>query len=255
MNSELTLESFGARQGGKALSDPLTLRLSSGTVLGVVGPNGVGKSSLLGAIAGTGISHYGALTFGEVSLDRIRARQRSALVAFLPQDLHAPDELCVRELVEVGAHAGGRTNIREAALTALAELDVQDLVERRIGTLSGGQRQLVQFARVLAQNTPIIVLDEPSSALDLYHQRVIAQTMRRLGNDGKIIIAALHDLNLALGTCSEILLLDHQGRSHTGTPEHVLTPDLVHAAYGVHTKIHTTENGRSFIAPLDHGEQ
>lgn len=251
MIAELHLESFGARRGGKSLSDPLSLRLVSGAVLGVVGPNGVGKSSLLGAIAGTGVAKYGALQYGEVDLIRLPAKARAKLISFLPQDLRAPDEMRVGDLVEVGAHAGGSRYVRETTQHALAELDIAHLENRMMGTLSGGQRQLVQFARVLAQNTPIIVLDEPTSALDLYHQRAISRTMRRLGNDGKIIIAAVHDLNLALGSCSEILLLDRQGGSHSGAPSDVLRPDLVHAAYGVHTRIHTTEYGRSFIAPAD----
>lgn len=251
MDPVLRLQSFGARRGGTSLSDPLSLRLNGGTVLGVVGPNGVGKSSLLGAIAGTGVSHYGSVTYGDLDLGQLRARDRAQIVSFLPQDLLAPGELRARELVEIGASATGK-NTRERALNALDELGVAEIAERRVGTLSGGQRQLVQFARVLAQNTPIIVLDEPTSALDLFHQRAIAQTMRRLGNDGKIIIAALHDLNLALGSCSEILLLDKSGESHSGSPTDVLRPDLVHAAYGVHTRLHTTENGHSFIASVDH---
>lgn len=244
----LTLDAFGARRAGH----PLSLELQAGTVLGVVGPNGVGKSSLLSAVVGTDVTSYGDLHYGSRNLRRLRARERARLISLLPQDLRAPDELRVRELVEVGAFAGGRANANGAAEQALLDVGVAGLRDRRMGTLSGGQRQLVQLARVLAQDTPIVVLDEPTSALDLFHQRAVEQAMRRLGNDGRIVIAALHDLNLALGACTQVLLLDRDGAAHSGPPAEVLRPDLVHAVYGVRTTIHTTPGGRDLIAPAEH---
>lgn len=251
LDDTLELQEFGAVRGGRALSSPLDLELAPGTVLGVVGPNGVGKSSLLGAIAGAGVASYGVLSFAGRDLVRIGARRRAHLVSLLAQDLGGPAELRVVELVEVGAHAVRAERPRDTALEALRELEIEHLADRRYGTLSGGQRQLVHIARVLAQDTPVVVFDEPTSALDLYHQRAVEQTMRRLGNDGKIIIAALHDLSLALNTCTKVLLLDAEGGFHSGHPNDVLRADLVHAAYGVHTTIHTTPQGRSFLAPTD----
>lgn len=251
LGGTLTLDSFGAYRGGRALSDPLTLRLLPGTVLGVVGPNGVGKSSLLGALACSGVQSFGSLRYGDVDLPGMPPRRRASVVSLLPQDLRAPDELRVRELVEIGAHASQHPRAGEAARSALADAGVEGLAERRYGSLSGGQRQLVQLARVLAQDTPVVIFDEPTSALDLFHQRAVEQTMRRLGNDGKIVIAALHDLSLALNACTQILLLDGGGGSHAGRPAEVLQPELVHAAYGVHTTIHTTPHGRSFLATDD----
>ncbi len=246
--STLTLDEFGAFRAGRALSDPLDLRLLPGTVLGVVGPNGVGKSSLLGAIASSGVQSFGRLHYGDDELLAMRAGDRASIVSLLAQDLRAPEELRVLELVEVGARASRREHPRAAALEALEQADVAELASRRFGTLSGGQKQLVHLARVLAQDTPIVIFDEPTSALDLYHQRAVEQTMRRLGNDGKIVIAALHDLSLALNACTQILLLNRDGDSHAGAPAEVLRPELVHAAYGVHTSIHTTPHGRRFLS-------
>ena len=247
----LELTEFGAMRGGLALSDPLSLRLEPGTVLGIVGPNGVGKSSLLGAIAHTGISSFGTAEFGGERLGQIGARRRAEFLSLMSQDHGAPDELRVRELVGVGAWASRRPDPDAAVAAALARTGITELSERRYGRLSGGQRQLVQLARVLAQNTPIVVLDEPTSALDLYHQRAVEQIMRGLGNQGRIVIAAIHDLSLALNACTRVLLLDPGGGTHAGPPQEVLHPERIYAAYGVRTTIHTTPQGRRLLAAED----
>ena len=266
MNS-LELKDFGAVRRGRALAQPLTITLEPGTVLGIVGPNGVGKSSLIGALAGAGVKHYGEASYAGRQLCRIGARERASIVALLAQDLAAPDELRVRELVAVGARAAGARGAGPfaaagsgsgtafdpdaAAMASLTAVGIERLANDRYGALSGGQKQLVQIARVLAQDTPIVLLDEPTSALDLFHQRAVAQTMRRLGNDGRIVITAVHDLTLALNTCTRILLLDRDGGAHTGVPHEVLSPELVYAAYGVETAIHTTAHGRQFLGEVD----
>jgi ABC-type cobalamin/Fe3+-siderophores transport system ATPase subunit len=254
-DSALTLEWFSSIQRSQALSKPINLTVSPGTVLGVVGPNGVGKSSLLGSIAQTGVKHTGRVKFARHNLAHTRAALRSQLVSFLSQDLQAPAELRVTEIVEIGARAGGHRPPQPQVEHALEQVGISHLTHRRYGTLSGGQKQLTQIARVLAQDTPVVVLDEPTAALDLFHQRTVEQQMRWLGNEGKIVIAALHDLTLALNVCTQIMLLDPHGNTYTGLPGDVLGPELVHAAYSVRTSIHTTPQGRNFLSTDDISQQ
>ncbi len=244
------LHEFQAVRGGVPLSAPISLTLPPGTVLGLLGPNGVGKSSLLSALAHSGVASRGRFVSGSTDLSQLRPARRAREVSLLPQDLAAPAELRVSELVAVGAHAGGRSDPADAAAAALARAGIGTLADRRFGTLSGGQRQLAHLARVLAQDTPIVLLDEPISALDLAHQQAVADTLRALSASGRIVIAALHDLSFASNACSHVLLLDRAGGAVAGPPVDVLAPEPITRVYGVRTEIHTTPGGRHFIMPV-----
>ncbi len=240
--------SWGAMRAGRRLSDPIDLGLFPGTILGVVGPNGVGKSSFLAALAHTDVPSVGTMHIGRTNLSTLRARDRARVISFLPQDLAAPRELLVSELVQVGAFAGGRTDPAAATQAALAEAGIEHLADKLYGTLSGGQKQLAQIARVLAQDTPIVILDEPTAALDLFYQGEVERLMRVLSEAGKIVIVALHDLSLALNSCTQVLLLSADGSAHAGRPTEVLNDAHVLAAYGVHSSIYTTDGGRRYLA-------
>ena len=245
------LDAFAALRGGRALSAPITLELPRGSVLALVGPNGVGKSSLLAALAHTGVASRGSFSAAGAELGTLRHRDRARALALLPQDLAAPPELTVAELVGVGARAGGAADPAQAIAEALARCGIAELGARRFGTLSGGQRQLAHLARVLAQDTPIVLLDEPTSALDLAHQRAVEETIRALADDGRIVIAALHDLGIALHVSSHVLLLERGGGFAVGSPAEVLTAERVHATYGVHTELVTAPGGRQVLVPRD----
>lgn len=240
----LELDSFHASRRGRALSVPISARFAPGTVLGLVGPNGAGKSSLLQAIACTGVASAGSARVDGADLASLTARRRARILSLLAQDSATPGELRVRELVGIGHHAGGASGSIEEALelTGIAEL-----AERRIGTLSGGQRQLAQIARVIAQDTPLVLLDEPTSALDLRHQRSILDVARRLADDGVGVLAAIHDLNLAIDYADEAILL-REGRVLTSGPVHkVMTGERLGDCFDVPVEILTREDGRRAI--------
>lgn len=247
----LKLQNFTAKRGGRSLSAPLSFTIEPGSVFGILGPNGVGKSSLLAALSHAGVDHTGEVTFGQSPICRTRPKHRAKTISMLTQELGAPEELRVQELVEVGARASGVSNIGACAREALRELGIHDLAGRRLGSLSGGQRQLAQLARVIAQNTPIVALDEPTSALDLRHQHAIAHTMHRMSSEGKIVLTAVHDLNFALSFCTHVLLLAPSGAAHIGAPAEILRPAFIYEAYGVHSEIHTTSSGKPYFFTHD----
>lgn len=248
----ISFTDFAAVRSGRALSEPISLEVDPGSVLGLLGPNGAGKSSLLAAIAHAGVDYRGRFAHAGTELRGLRPRARAERLALLPQDLAAPAELMVRELVAVGARAGGVPHPEAAVEAALDRAGISELATRRFGALSGGQRQLTHLARVLAQDTPVVLLDEPTSALDLAHQRAVEHTIRSLADDGRIVVTALHDLSFALNVCSTVLLLDRAGTALSGSPRAVLHPDHVHRVYGVRTETHTTPSGRAIIVPRDH---
>lgn len=244
----LEFRAFNAVRRKTRLSDPLHLELQPGTVLGIIGPNGVGKSSLLGALAQTGVSSEGQAVWNGRDILSLRAAERARILSFMPQAVSAPAELRAYQAVEVGARASAQPRISEAIESAFSRAGIVDLPGRKLGTLSGGQRQLVQLARVLAQNTPIIALDEPTSALDLQHQGRVEKLIEELGALGKIVLAVVHDLDIALNACTHVLLLHPDGRSTFGEPARVLGTEQILSAYGVRTTIHTTSRGRHLLA-------
>ena len=204
----LTLDRFGAFRNGRALSDPLSIRLLPGTVLGVVGPNGVGKSSLLGAIAHAGVQSYGTVFYGDENLSRMRPRSRAQALSLLAQDLRAPDELQVRELVMIGAHASARNDVASAVESALESAGIASLADRRFGSISGGQKQLVQLARVLAQDTPVVIFDEPTSALDPELRKEVEKLILENRATGITQIVVTHDMQFAENIADEIIKIE-----------------------------------------------
>jgi len=237
----LALANVGVRYASRAALVEIYLTAQQGEVLAILGPNGSGKSTLLRAVAGL-VPASGDIT-------------RPDAVAYLPQDNLSRAALTAFEVVLLGrvrslAFRPGLHDL-DAAAASLDELGITDLAQRRIGELSGGQRQLVFLAQVLAADPSLLLLDEPTSALDLAHQMHVldhlrAATRRR----GLTTIAVLHDLNAACRFADRIALL-HEGRLRaTGTPAEVLQPGLLRDVYGVRVAILPGPDGQPVIVPL-----
>lgn len=216
----------------------VSLELGSGLV-GVLGPNGSGKSTLLKLLAGVLQPTRGEISLEGKRLDRIPRRELAQRLAFVPQKVELPFPFRCRELVMMGRYARMRgagldeSRQEEAVLQALRATGVEHLKDRRFGELSGGEAQRVRIAQALAQEGQIMLLDEPTSHLDIAHQLELMSLLGQLAGQGQAILVSLHDLNLAALYCQRLLLLKEGRLLAEGAPGEVLTEETLAQAYGV----------------------
>jgi iron complex transport system ATP-binding protein len=233
--SDLTVE-----RGGVTVLAGINLALQPGQVLGVLGPNGTGKSTLLGALCGELQPAQGEVWLDQRRLADWQGSERAQRVAVLPQSSTLNFAFRVEQVVAMGRlpHASGRVRDGQIIRTALQAADALHLAERNYLALSGGERQRVHLARVLAQLWPggagqTLLLDEPTSMLDPLHQHTTLQAVRAFAERGAAVLVILHDLNLAARYCDRLLLLD-RGRPHAlGSPEQVLQAEPLQAVFGL----------------------
>lgn len=236
----LAAERLSVRRGSRSVLHELSLQLNAGEVLGVLGPNGAGKSTLLGALSGELRPAAGQVLLDGRALEAWETVARARRLAVLPQSSSLSFGFDVATVVGLGRlpHASGRradTAIVEAALRAV---DAWHLNERSYLALSGGERQRVHLARVLAQLWPgraeqVLLLDEPTAALDPQHQHALLQAVREFAARGVAVLAVLHDLNLAARYCDRLLLLQDGRVQALGTPEQVLRAEPLREVFGL----------------------
>jgi len=250
----IELRDVRVRLGGNAVVDGVSAAVPEGEWLALIGPNGAGKTTLLRAIASL-------VPFeGEIELDGrpVGGLGRSELarhVAVVPQEPSTPPWMTVAEYVLLGRtpHLGplakeGRRD-REAAARALARLDLLTFGGRRLGTLSGGEKQRVVVARALAQEAPIVLLDEPTAALDIGHQQQAFDLLDGLrAESGLTLVAAMHDLTLAAQYADRMLLLDRGRVVADGSAADVLTEALLSEHYGASVEV-VSVGGRPVVVP------
>jgi iron complex transport system ATP-binding protein len=218
----------------------ISLRIERGAVAAVCGPNGAGKTTLLRCVAGLLTPLRGVVRVDGYRVRDLPARDRARLLAYLPQDPASPQGFTSVEMVTMGryAHGEGRAGIdwsasdREAARRAMERTGTAHLARRSFDQTSGGERQRVLLSRALAQDAQVLVLDEPTTHLDIAHQIQTMRLLRSLCDDGITAIVAMHDLNLASLFCDQITLLCDGRVAVTGSPAEVLTAQRVGETYG-----------------------
>ena len=221
----------------------VSLTVEPGRFIGLVGPNGSGKTTLLRTISGVLSPDTGSIRVAGYGVGSTSQRAISRKVAVVPQDTSLTFDFSVRELVAMGrtpyVSRLGRADRadRDAVEAALARTAVADLADRSVTAVSGGERQRVLLARTLAQDTPIMLLDEPTASLDINHQLRTLDLVRELAAGGKTVVAAIHDLNLAAHYCDELVLLGSGRRIETGSPETVLTEANLESVFGTNAVV------------------
>ena len=248
---------LGYRYASGGGVEALDFAVEPGEVLGVLGPNGSGKSTLVRLLSGVLGPYAGSARVGGDEVATLARRELARRLAVVPQEPRFEAPFSALEVVLLGRHPHLAGVAFESELdlakarAALARVDGLALADRLVDELSSGERQRVVMARALAQETPALALDEPSSFLDLRHQVVLFDLVRELAAEGRAVVAVLHDLSLAAEYCDRVLLLDRGRVAALGAPAAALT-------YGNLTRVYETEvyvdvhdlTGGLIIAPL-----
>jgi iron complex transport system ATP-binding protein len=234
----------------------ITFDLEAGDFVGIVGPNGSGKSTLIDLVDGILRPDAGEVLVGGRPTGAYRRRDMAREVALVPQHFDLDFDLAVSEVVEMGAYCRGKNAAECDATGTLGRLGVAALADRRFAELSGGEKQLVVLAQALMQQAPLLLLDEPASALDVSHQLRLFDLLRELNADGLTVLCILHDLNLALHYFDKLLVLSGGEVAAYGPPDEVLRPEILESVYGVRAYMHR-HAGRTYLtfSPRLRGER
>ena len=242
----IELDSIGLALDGRAIIKNVSLQVFPGEVLALVGPNGAGKSSILSVMAGDVRATSGTATLGGKHVGKYRPDEAARVRSVLMQSNQVSFPFTVQEIVEMGRAPWARTpelaDDDAVIQDALRLADVEHLVERRFNQLSGGEKARVSLARVLAQRTPFMLLDEPTAALDLRHQESVMRAIRTFANEGCAIVVVLHDLSIAAGYADRIAMIVGGKLDAIGTPDEVIVADRVSRVYGVDVDIESVGN-------------
>ena len=258
MTALLDAERVAAGYGGRDVIADVSVAVTPGVLVGVIGPNGCGKTTLVRVLSGVLAPRHGVVRLGGRPLAEETRRTIARRVAVVAQDAPLVLGFTVLETVLMGraAHlpplAFPRAHDLAVARAALARLDLTALEARPLGALSGGERQRVLLARALAQEPDVLLLDEPTTHLDLRHQVGILDVVQQLCRErGVGALAVLHDLNLAALYCDRVVLLVDGRVAHAGRPEEVLTADRLAAAFQAVVHVgRDADTGLPIVLPL-----
>ena len=258
MSAALTFDGVSFDYGRTAVFDGLNLEIGAGTITGVLGPNGSGKTTLVRLGSGALRPSAGRVTLFGGDLSALGTRERARRVAVVPQETHPVFDFTVEETVRMGRapHLGllgiERPADLEIAHAAMERCEVAELASRSFRALSGGERQRVMLARALAQESQLLLLDEPTAFLDLKHRLSIYARLSQLHREqGLTVVVVSHDINLAARYCDRLVLFQRGSIAADGAPADVLRPDPIRSVYEVEVEIRTDpSSGRPFVIPL-----
>ena len=254
MSAAYEIRGVTCRLGGREIVHGVDLDVHHGEVLALVGPNGAGKSTLLGALTGDVPVASGEVRLEGRPLSAWSAGELARARGVLLQANQVSFPFTVREVVEMGRNPwSGRATAAEDAQAideAVARTDIAHLLDRPFTALSGGEKARASLARVLAQRTQVVLLDEPTAALDLRHQEEVMLVARDLAAAGRAVVVVLHDLSLAAARADRMAIVDAGRIVSVGPPAEVLTPERVEAVYGIAVHVlRDTPDGHPIVVP------
>jgi iron complex transport system ATP-binding protein len=253
MSAEIIATGIDVVIDGQPILAGIDIDIRAGQLLALVGPNGAGKSTLLSVLSGDVKPTNGVVEIGGRDIRTVRHLELARLRSVLTQENQVSFPFTVAEVVEMGrspwARTGSRDDDERAIADAIEATDVSHLVARRYTSLSGGEKARVSLARVLAQSTPVVFLDEPTAALDLRHQEEVMSTAAALARAGRAVVVVVHDLSLAAAYADRVALVAAGRLESVGTPAEVFTAERVERVYGLPVDV-VTQNERPVILPV-----
>ena len=239
---------------GRTIIEDLSLQVPAGDVLAIIGPNGAGKSTLLKMLTGQLTPSSGAVRLQGEAVHSLAPSAMAKVLAYVPQGPQAPPDILVRELVSYGRHPhrawymGSRAEDEEAVERALERTGLLDLAKRPVGLLSGGERQRAWLALALAQQPQVLLLDEPTTFLDVCHQFELLDLLRRLNEEDSLtVVLVLHEINHALRYAKRVAVVKDGRLAALGYPWDVVTPELLRQVFRVQGEVVADSDGHAAL--------
>lgn len=241
---------------GATLLHHIDLHVEAAEWVSLIGPNGAGKSTLLRVVGGAIGNHDGTVTLNGHPMAGMRSRRRAQLVAMVPQRPMIPVEMTVFEYALLGRTpylgplAVESRHDLDVVDESIARVDLVGFGHRRLGTLSGGELQRAVLARALAQQAPVLLLDEPTASLDLGHHQVVLELVEEMRRrDGVTVLSALHDLTAAAQFCDRLVLLSHGTIVAQGSPHEVIEEELIGRFFEARVQVMSGPDGNPVVIP------
>lgn len=253
----LAVENLTVKVVDKTILDTVSVTFPSGKITSVIGPNGAGKSTLLKAAAGINENYSGRVLLDGEEIKKISRSELAHKLAVLPQGMTTPSDITVEQLVDYGRFPyrswfkrGNPQEDKEAVEWAMTATKIQHLRHQQVSSLSGGERQRTWIAMALAQKPEILLLDEPTTYLDIAHQLEVLEIVKEINQKwGMTIIMVLHELNQAAKYSHNLVVISNKGIRAEGTPKEVLTKEFLAEVFRVDAEIYRNSKGEELLNP------
>lgn len=247
MMNAIELKEVTFKRKIRTIFSHFSVAIEKGKFIALLGPNGTGKSTLLKLMCGLLKLEDGEITLFNKNLRDLSTIEKAKLVSYMPQFSQSQAEFTVEQIVAMGRHphkkrfSSWNSEDQVQVEQALELAEITHLKDRYLPHLSGGERQLVFLAKAIAQNTPILLLDEPTSDLDVYHQIVVTNILKKLQAEGKTIVAAIHDINFAARMCDNSLLIRNGSIIEYGSHEKIINDEPLKRGFNIESFIFTEQ--------------